>query len=91
MAHVQTTRVSSKGQIVIPEKMRAELAIREGTSLVLIEQGGRIIIEKEKKLLEKMKNLTHEDGEKLGWLLLSEKSLAKDWLSKEEDNAWQDL
>lgn len=25
------------------------------------------------------------------WTLLSEKSLAKTWLSKEEDEAWKDL
>jgi AbrB family looped-hinge helix DNA binding protein len=83
MAHIQTITVSSKGQIVIPEEVRRELAIKDGTRLVLVERGGKIVLEKEKQLIMKM--------EKLGWLLLAESSLAKDWLAKEEDEAWKDL
>ncbi len=33
----------------------------------------------------------NEKKEKLGWLILVEKNLAKDWLSKEEEKAWKDL
>lgn len=85
MAHIQTITVSSKGQVVIPEEVRKELAIREGTKMVMIEKDGKITLEKEKQLLAKM------DKEKLGWLILAESSLAKDWLTKEEDEAWKNL
>jgi len=91
MAHIQTVTVSSKGQIVIPEEVRRELAIKDGTRLVLVERSGKIVLEKEKQLIIKLEKLSQEEKEKLGWLLLAESSLAKDWLTKEEDEAWKDL
>jgi len=81
--------VSSKGQIVIPEDIRKELAIKEGTKLIMVERDGKIVIEKESQWLAKMeKTLTTEEKEKLGWLLLAEKSLAKDWSDPKEDAVW---
>ena len=91
MAHIQTVTVSSKGQIVIPEEVRRELAIKDGTRLVLVERSGKIVLEKEKQLIIKLEKLSQEEKEKLGWLLLAESSLTKDWLTKEEDEAWKDL
>ncbi|HIH17172.1 MAG TPA: DUF2281 domain-containing protein [Candidatus Diapherotrites archaeon] len=41
----------------------------------------RVVSKTEKELL----------ADKMSSYLLSEKSLAKDWLSKEEDDAWKDL
>ena len=32
-----------------------------------------------------------EEQEKMGWLAIAERSLAKDWLSKEDEEAWKDL
>ncbi len=39
-------RVDSKGRIVLPKKFRDALGIREGDELVLVLEGGRVIIEK---------------------------------------------
>ncbi|MFH0869211.1 MAG: AbrB/MazE/SpoVT family DNA-binding domain-containing protein [archaeon] len=89
MAHIKTVAVSSKGQIVIPEEMRKNLAIREGTKLVLIEREGKIVVEKEERLLAKMeKILSEEEKEQLGWMLLAEKSLAKIWDNPKDEAVW---
>jgi len=91
MTHIKTVTVSSKGQIVIPEDIRNELAISEGTQLVLLESGGKLILEKDSRVISKMKKLTDEELERMGWLLVAESSLSKDWLSKQEDDAWKNL
>jgi AbrB family looped-hinge helix DNA binding protein len=92
MAHIRSVTVSSKGQIVIPEEIRKELALKEGTKLVLVEKDGKVILQKEKEALKNFeKMLTEEEKERLALLLLSEKTLAKDWLTKEEDEAWKHL
>lgn len=86
---IETTKMSSKGQIVIPERIRKKLGIEEGSKLVLIEKDNKIIIESEKKFLEKLKKL-NIDKEDLGWLLLTEESLTKDW-DNEYDKRWDDV
>lgn len=89
MAHIRTVTVSSKGQIVIPEEIRKELSIKEGTKLVLLERGGKIVVEKEKQMLAELdKTLSAEEKERLGWLMVAEKSLAKDWSDPKEDAVW---
>jgi AbrB family looped-hinge helix DNA binding protein len=70
---IDTTKMSSRGQIVIPLDMRRD--IKEGDKLIVIRNGDDLII---KKSIPEI-------------LLASHKSLAKTWLTKEEDNAWKDL
>lgn len=70
---VGITKVSSKGQIVIPVGIRGDLA--EGDKLIVIKRDDEIILKK--SLPENA--------------LLSEKSFAKTWLSKKEDEAWKEL
>jgi len=43
---VQTVRVSEKGVIAIPAKMRRRLGLRRGSQLLLIEEKGRILLTK---------------------------------------------
>ena len=86
---IETTKMSSKGQIVIPERIRKKLGIEEGSKLILIEKNDKIIIESEKKFLEKLKKL-NIDQEDLGWLLLAEEGLARDW-DNEYDRRWDDV
>jgi len=43
---IQFTRASSKGQVVIPTKIRKKLAIREGSVLVVAADNGMIILKK---------------------------------------------
>lgn len=70
---VDTTRMSSRGQIVIPQEMRED--IQEGEKLIIIKTKDEIVLKK--SLPESA--------------LLSEKSLARNWLNKKEDEAWKDL
>ena len=70
---IETTRMSSRGQIVIPLDMRKDIV--EGDKLIVIRNGDEIILKKS----------IPESA------LLSEKSFAKTWLNKKEDEAWKDL
>ena len=70
---IAITRLSSRGQIVIPQEMRKGL--KEGDKLLVIQRGNEIVLRK---------NIPES-------ALFSEKSFAKTWLGKEEDDAWKDL
>ena len=70
------TRLSSRGQVVIPASMRKDM--KEGDRLILIRKGDEIILKKAKKVISET-------------AILSEKAFAEDWLSPEEDEAWKDL
>ena len=67
---IDTTTMSSRGQVVIPLDMRKD--IPEGQKLIIIKKDNEIII---KKSISET-------------ALLSEKSLAKAWLSKEDEEAF---
>jgi AbrB family looped-hinge helix DNA binding protein len=45
---IATTRVSSRGQIVIPVKMRSDF--KEGDNLLIIKRGKELIIKKEEEV-----------------------------------------
>lgn len=53
MVKINVTRMSSKGQIVIPSEMRDDL--KEGDELLIIKDNGRIILKKAEKITEEMK------------------------------------
>ena len=81
MTQVEIITVSEKGQVVLPKRIREEMKIDKGSRLLLVEKEGKATLSKLDTLM-KDKSFT---------LLASEKSLAKDWLSKEEEEAWKDL
>ncbi len=83
---IATLKVSSKGQVVIPEEIRGELKIKEGTKLILIEKDGIITIEKEENFLKK---LNINSKEKIGWLALAEKSMDKIWNNSKDEEIWK--
>ena len=53
MVNINVTKISSKGQIVIPSEMRKNL--KEGDELLIIKDEDRIILKKVNKITEKMK------------------------------------
>lgn len=65
-----TTRLSSKGQVVIPEKVRNELGLEEGDEFVIIGEGDAVIlkvitppkIEEFQKLLSRARAETKRAG-----------------------------
>jgi len=53
MVNINVTRMSSKGQIVIPSEMRGNL--KEGDEILIIKDDERIILKKAEKITEEMK------------------------------------
>lgn len=67
-----TTIVTTKGQIVIPSKVRSRLHITKGTRLCVIDDNGQIIL----------RPLTREYFSKVAGILRSKKSLVQELLSE---------
>jgi len=78
---IECVTVSSKGQMVIPERMRKKLNIREGTKLVLIQKEDKITLQKEDALLETL--------EEKDWLELSEESMKEIWDNAIDEKTWR--
>jgi AbrB family looped-hinge helix DNA binding protein len=80
---MKTVRISDKGQIAIPMDIRNSLGLRRGDELVLIQTNNKILIEKQKKMIKRVK----EDFKDM--ITLTESSLKKLWLNK-EDEIWNE-
>lgn len=73
---VKTVKVSDKGQIAIPTEVRNSIGIKKGDTLIMIQDHGKILIEKEsKKIKDDFRDL----------LKHSEQVAEKLWGSKEDD------
>ena len=81
---LETIKVSSRGQIVIPEKVRNNMGIKEGVKLILLEKDNKLILEKEEDFVKKLEG----NKEKMGWLSLAEKNLAEIWDNTKDDEIW---
>ena len=86
LKELKTVKITSKGQIAIPKDIRKIEGFKEGSKVILLAFDDHVEIrpfEGTKKAdLTKHSILTY---------LMSESSLAKDWLTKEEDEAWKKL
>ena len=78
--------VSSRGQIVIPEQIRKNLGIKEGSKLVAIEKDGTLILKKESDIMKNLDSLDRK--EESGWLALAEQSLSSIWGNKKDEKVW---
>jgi AbrB family looped-hinge helix DNA binding protein len=81
MNRIEIVTVSKKGQMVLPKAVRKQIGIKQGSRLLLIQKNNQLTLKKIDSQLE----------EKLFTAFASEKILAKDWLSKEEEKAWKTL
>ena len=79
---IRTATITQKGQICIPNIARSLAGFKEGTKISIVVYNDRVELRPLKK--EKM-------SEALLCMLVSEKALAKNWLSKEDEEAWKDL
>ena len=79
---IRTATITQKGQIWIPNVARSLAGFKEGTKISVIVFDDRVELRPLKK--EKM-------SEALLCMLASEDALAKNWLSKEDEEAWKDL
>ena len=79
---IRTATLTSKGQICIPSIARNLVGFKEGEKISIIVYSDRVE-------LKPMKN--EELNDALFCMLASEEVLAKNWLSKEDEEAWKDL
>ena len=79
---IRTVRITSKGQISIPSAVRAMAGFEEGAIVSIVAYGNRVELRPMKK--EKI-------SDAMLAMLTSKKVLAKNWLSKEDEEAWKDL
>lgn len=77
---IKTITLTEKGQIAIPKEMRSVQGFRTGTKLVMLAFPDHLEIRTLKKFSEGME-----------CYIASRSSLAKDWDTPEEDEAWKDL
>jgi len=76
---VELIKVSSRGQIVIPEDIRKKYGIKQGDRLILLEQDGALLLTKAS---------TAEDVLRKQWLSATERSFADVWDNDEDDKIW---
>ena len=79
---IRTVKITSKGQISIPSSVRARAGFEEGAKVNVISYDDRVELRPMKK--EKL-------SDAMMAMLASEKAFAKNWLSKEDEEAWKDL
>ena len=79
---LRTATITQKGQICIPNIARNIAGFKEGTKISVVVYADRVELRALKK--ETM-------NEALLCMLASEEVLAKNWLSKEDEEAWKDL
>ena len=77
---MRTATITEKGQISIPKDLRDIEGFGEGDKVAILAFDNKVEVRPLKAFSEKMFTA-----------LASEKSLAKDWLSKEDEQAWKDL
>jgi AbrB family looped-hinge helix DNA binding protein len=72
--------VGTKGQIVIPQRLRNELKITSKTKLIVYKQGDKIVVTKLKvpPLKEELKELFREVDKQTGGKKISEKEILKE-------------
>ena len=74
---IKSIKISEKGQIAIPKEIRQAMKIQKGDSLLLIQQGNKLFIEKISDEFE-------------SWLKLSEGSAKEVW-DNEIDEVWNNV
>ncbi|MBI2106071.1 AbrB/MazE/SpoVT family DNA-binding domain-containing protein [Candidatus Woesearchaeota archaeon] len=77
---MKTVKITEKGQIALPKEMREKRGFEEGSKIVILTYDDRMEIRSMEKINEKMESA-----------FATEKVLARDWNTEEEDNAWRNL
>lgn len=78
---LRSIKVSAKGQITLPSDIQKEIGIKKGDELILVRKGEKIILEKSERIAKSLKD------EFADIKSLSEQSLRKLWLNK-DDEIW---
>lgn len=71
---METSVVTSKGQIVIPVKIRRKYGMKSGTKVAIIEQEGKLILQPlDKNYFNKLAGIMDEKGKMLQSLMEDKK------------------
>ncbi|MBI5072681.1 AbrB/MazE/SpoVT family DNA-binding domain-containing protein [Candidatus Woesearchaeota archaeon] len=77
---MRSATITAKGQIALPRHIREIEGFKEGEKIAVLAFQDHV----------ELRSMKHFN-EKMFPALASEKSLAKNWLSKEDEEAWKDL
>ena len=77
---IRSATITEKGQIVIPKEIRKVEGFKKGTKIAILAFNDHIELRP-----------LNQINEKTFTALASEKVLSKDWLSKEDEEAWKGL
>lgn len=104
---IEMATVSSRGQICIPNEIREDMGLREGSKVLFMLTGDSLIMKKVgthtfRDITAPLKDAAKRAGlrrsDVSGMIhgarltaVASERVLARDWSGKEEDKAWKDL
>ena len=80
ITEIKSATITEKGQISIPRDLRESKGFEIGSKIAIVAFEDHIELRPMKQISEKMFNA-----------IASEKVLAKDWNSKEDDEAWKNL
>ena len=80
LKEIKTITITEKGQIAIPKILRDLNGFCVGSKISLLAFDDKIELRPLSQITKKLETA-----------IASEASLKKDWLSKEEDEAWKDL
>ncbi len=84
MIEVKTVKVSEKGQIAIPADIRNSIGIKQGDTLLLIQENKRI-------LLQKAEQLGKETKDEFKHLLKHSEEVAEKFWSSKADEVWDTI
>ena len=80
LIEVKSATITRKGQIAIPKQIRKIEGFKEGSKIVVLAFEDRVELRPFDHVTEKMSTA-----------IATEKVLAKDWNSKEDEEAWKRL
>lgn len=80
LIEMRSATITEKGQIAIPKEIRKKKGFKEGSKIAILAFDNRIEIIPLEEFYEKRYTA-----------IMSEKALAKGWLSKKEDERWKHL
>ena len=71
---METSVVTTKGQIVVPSKIRTKFGIKKGTKVAFIEQNGKLIIQPlDQNYFESLAGILGTEGDMLKSLMEDKK------------------
>ena len=80
LVEIKSAKITKKGQIAIPKQIRDIEGFKEGSKIAILAFDDRIELRPMSQIDERMFTA-----------LATEKVLAKDWNSKEDEKAWKNL